>query len=427
MDLEMIDRMGFKPGRKLQEAQVLGCLIWRDGEGLKEISLDVDDFSYPPYRDIFAGIVDLVEDGGPADQVSLGSRLGKHWSEIAAAANTVCTGANLLWFVTELKKTIYQDHEAEARKELVSSLKGGGDHEAMIEAMQAKCAGLREKYLEPEVREDFGVVMSQFLQRIRERKASKYEKTEVPWLDRTVKGLAPGNYVTLAARPGVGKTGLLLQILLSMAKAGKRTTLISLEMSKMELAERTASHVSGIDATAASRNPAEVSAADRLHLMSLAWELGELANRVRVFDQRCSHIDQIVEIARKEALNGSALVAVDYIQLIQGPGRSVTEKLDYISPRWKSLLKDLGIPGIMVSQLTREHEREGKAPELKDLRGSGSLEQDADIVWFLHPQKDGNIFFKQAKGRAVGRAALVVRHSGATHTFCEVEGQHDQG
>ena len=222
--------------------------------------------------------------------------------------------------------------------------------------------------------------------------AQRFDDTVVatgfPDLDRLCNGgFRPGNLVLLAARPGVGKSGLALSILLHAAAAGQTVGLVSKEMSETEVVDRLLAQTTGINSQHVQQRlrqgDARVTEAMG-RLDRLSWWLDDAAD---------ASILQVRAKARRQAsTTGLQLLIVDYLQLLLGdhkPGQTNrTDEVSRVSRQLKLLAKELACPILALSQMSREIEkRTTKVPQLSDLRDSGSLEQDADVVLFIHREE----------------------------------------
>jgi replicative DNA helicase len=210
-------------------------------------------------------------------------------------------------------------------------------------------------------------------------------------LDDLTQGFQPGNLVVLAARPGVGKTAMALNwALRASMRHGAHCAVFSLEMSKKEVADRFLSSHSRIDLKTVARG--RIFPEDHKRLVAAGEEINNLPIFVcdsaaitarditAMVDRHCTVFNQRLD-----------MVIVDYLQLISSPqdsrGARLTEavRVGEISRQMKILAKEHNIPVVVLSQLNREVERrEGRMPQLSDLRDSGAIEQDADIVMFIH-------------------------------------------
>jgi len=205
-------------------------------------------------------------------------------------------------------------------------------------------------------------------------------------LDKMTLGFHPGNLVILAARPGVGKTSLALNIAQHVAlREGKSVGIFSLEMSREELALRILSAEANV----------EFQRLRSGHLSQTHWS--RLLKTVKTMSDKSLFIDDsanpsLLEVASKtrrlKAEKGLDLIVIDYLQLMEAGGRYENRNLEIsaITRHFKQLAKELAIPVLCLSQLSRRPEQRGKdhRPQLSDLRESGSIEQDADVVMFIY-------------------------------------------
>lgn len=203
-------------------------------------------------------------------------------------------------------------------------------------------------------------------------------------LDEYTGGFQPTELIVLAARPSMGKTALVCNFAMAAAKLGKGVLMFSLEQSKMELAERLLcihAKISGHKLRKGDLDEFEQST------------LMESSNQMRSYpiyidDTAGRTMSQIAAIARRIKRRGTLdIVIIDYLQLIESEDRNIPreQQISSITRRLKFLAKDLEIPVVALAQLNRGVEqREDKRPRLSDLRESGAIEQDADIVMFLH-------------------------------------------
>ena len=193
-------------------------------------------------------------------------------------------------------------------------------------------------------------------------------------------GFKNGTVTILAARPGIGKSALALWFTLAAAHHGKKTSFISLEMSATECGGRLL--------TASSGQRRSYSKGGYSH--ENISELHDTANAMRSWpirfkDDAEDSIDSIVAFVQREAIErGVDLVVVDYLQLVNAPGESPNQRVSYASRAFKKLSMQQDVPVIVLSQLNRALETSGRAPALSDLRDSGSIEADADIVMLLN-------------------------------------------
>lgn len=223
-------------------------------------------------------------------------------------------------------------------------------------------------------------------------------KLGFPKLDSMLGGLGPGTIHILAARPGMGKTALALNMAMNVAANQKTVVIFSLEMTNDELGKRLLSSAMSKPV----RNIANSSTLSESDRNEMDQALAKLRDYPMYFYDRPNIepgtmkglIQQLMSTGRKPSL-----IFVDYIQLINAkglPGRSRNDEVAAISRNFKLLAKELEIPIICLSQLSRESaKRTDHTPQISDLRDSGAIEQDADTIMFVdrpgyHPQKDNN-------------------------------------
>ena len=229
-------------------------------------------------------------------------------------------------------------------------------------------------------------------------------------LDNTLAGLQDGNLVIIAARPSMGKSSLALNISTSAAKEGKTVAFFSLEMTKEELVQRvlfSEAKVASGDARKGQLGPEKwsrvVEAASKVNSMPLYFDD---ASVITVTDIRAKS-------RRLKASKNLDLIVVDYIQLMQGnSGDNRQQEIAEISRNLKGLARELKVPIIALSQLNRAAEaREDKRPRLGDLRESGAIEQDADIVMMIYRD---DYYNPATEKPGVAEINIVKNRSGST-------------
>ena len=426
MDAELLDILGLDPGTATLEAQVLGCLMAHGRDGLKKIDLADTDFSDPANQEIFRAMASIVEDGGDPESCAVRDRIPSLQGKIGICLQAVPTGQNLLWHTDQLKRAVFSREEAREKSAAADLIRLGKDHTEVWANATAVIASLRDRYLGKPKEAEFAQSVNEVMALVRAGKAPENVlRVGIPWLDWMTRGLAAGENCVLAARPGCGKTDLALNIAVKLAQSGIKTTLFSFEMMAQQLVERVASMLSGVDCTRAIRDPKSLHDQDRRQLLGFHAAVAGVASVMEVQTRMDPTIAEIGRLARKSVEAGSRLLIVDYLQLMRAAGRSRNEEIEGISREWKNLLKELEVPGIMLSQLSRSGEKERRHPRLSDLRDSGSIEQDADYVWFLHREESkagpDKTFFIQEKSRQVARGSCQLRHTGADHWLMKVD------
>ncbi|HRY22686.1 MAG TPA: replicative DNA helicase [Candidatus Dojkabacteria bacterium] len=230
-------------------------------------------------------------------------------------------------------------------------------------------------------------------------------------LDDLLGGFQKSDLIILAARPSVGKTALALDMMRHAALVeGKTVAFFSLEMSKTQIMDRLLGMQSGI--------PFWEIRTGRLSdkkFVKLADTMGELADgNIFIDDQAGQHINALRTKARRLALEkGLDIIFVDYLQLMHGNSKeSRTLEVGEISQGLKNIAKELDIPVVGLSQLSRAIEqRQSRRPQLSDLRESGSIEQDADVVMFIDREE---IWDPETENKGVGELIVAKHRNGPT-------------
>ena len=258
--------------------------------------------------------------------------------------------------------------------------------------------------------------------RIREGKRTRVP-TGIAFLDSlTYSGFNPGNLVILAARPSVGKTAVMLHMAKAAAMSGFPATIYSLEMTNKELAQRLL-FSAGVDSKQAMGG-------------SVDWNAIERANAVYdnvplYLNDSCHSLEDITADIILGRQHGRCSVAfIDYLGLIRFPSSRMTlyQAISELTPRLKRVAKECGIPIVLLCQLNRNTEAENRSPQLYDLRDSGSIEQDADIVLMLErdsrtlDDKNINMWVRKNRQGLAGNVLIPLR---ANDTFSNFEERKD--
>jgi replicative DNA helicase len=240
--------------------------------------------------------------------------------------------------------------------------------------------------------------------------------TDFADFDRYTAGLQPSDLIILAARPGMGKTAFALNIAYNAAKKTKKgVAVFSLEMSKMQLGMRLLGFEAQINAT--KLRTGTLRDGDWTKLLEAANQLSELS----IFIDDTSGISVLDMKARCRRLTKKAplaMIIVDYLQLIQGRSSAESRQVEIseISRSLKALAKDLNVPVIALSQLNRKVEdRTIKKPQLNDLRESGAIEQDADLILFIY--RDDVYNPATDENRNVAEIIIAKQRNGPTGEF----------
>ena len=377
--------------------------------------LTADDFFLPAHREIFLAMMELDQRRQPIDVVSLGDelksrgalpRLEGGQSYLITLANSVPTAENISHYVRLVKEKATLRRLIAACAEIQSRAYGEfGSYEEFLDDAETQIFKVaqqnRRESFQP-VGELLGDVVNELQTRSMERRQITGVPTGFTKLDEISAGLQPENLIVVAARPGVGKTSWAINVATHAAlDHGIPVLIFSLEMSKFELMERMLAGEARIDSSRMRRGMIEYGdwkshiypAADRLTKApiliddSAAPNILELRAKARRFRGNPKYFPP-----SSDGRTPLGLMVVDYLQLARGLGgrreESREREIAEISRGLKALAKDLRIPIIAVSQLNRGLERrEDKRPQLSDLRESGAIEQDADLILFIHREE----------------------------------------
>ena len=217
--------------------------------------------------------------------------------------------------------------------------------------------------------------------------------TGIPDLDRLIFCLEPGDLAVIGARPAVGKSAFGMQIALNAARQGRHVLVCSREMRQMQYAHRIAAHLSGINSARLRRG-----ALSQEEWGELAGCCGEMGRLPLAFTFDSATVEELrVQAQREKELRNLDLLVVDYLQILRTSARLQKryEAVGHVSRALKDIALDLQVPVVAMAQVGRQTvnaggERAPVMPDLSDLRESGNIEQDADIVIFLHHPTSGS-------------------------------------
>src|SRR5207249_2332637 len=258
------------------------------------------------------------------------------------------------------------------------------------------------------------VALNRYIAKIEERgdEAQAGVPTGLKTLDAKTGGLQPSDLILVAGRPGLGKTSLALCFIEHAAlRAGKTCAIFSLEMSELQLVQRLISMTAEIDGNRIRRGRLSLP-----ELQAISDASGRL-QQAQIYVEESSRLtvtDILAKSRRLQAERGKLdLIVIDYLQLIEGVGddENRVQEVAMISRALKAIARELEVPVLALSQLSRQIETRGTEPMLSDLRESGALEADADLVMFLW-QKD-----RKDRDENVVRLKLAKHRNGPTGDF----------
>ena len=380
------------------EQSVLGCLLL-ENTALDEVAdvLHADHFYSDIHQVIYATIVKLRESGKPADLVTVAHDLIERnlYADIGGNVylleilESVPHAAHVKHYAEIVRDKWIQRSLTNVCTEVLRDCYEGSDETAeVLKRAEQGIFGIFEQQ-ETASKITMDEIMHETLDRINTRLGKEGNisglSTGFIDLDRQTNGFQPTELVIVAARPSMGKTAFVCNIAEWVAGAGETAAVIfSLEQSKLELAERFLCIRAKLDGHRLRKGLLEP--AERHALLEASSELSRLP--LFIDDSPGRTVAQISAICRRlKRRNNLGLVIIDYLQLIEPEDKRANreQQIAQITRRLKGIAKENSLPVIALSQLNRGVElREDKRPRLADLRESGAIEQDADIVMFLH-------------------------------------------
>ena len=408
------------------EQAALGALLI-DADCVKDVmdKLQPDDFYIQQNRDIFETIYTMFSYSRAIDGVTVAEEMQKNGtfnqdttrSYLIQLMEMTPTSANVMEYVNIIRDKSLLRSLAKAAGEISGMVQEGlGEAGAILEAAEQKVYAIRRGRSSQDM-VPIAQLIKPFLDRLNALAAGKLDLAGLPsgfsYVDRKIHGLNKSDLILLAARPGMGKSSFALNIALNVAKQTQKTVAVfSLEMSREQLLIRLMASEGLIDLGALSTG----------RLNSTDW--GKLTQAARVLRQTDIRIDDnpMLTVADMNAkcrrLDNLGLVVIDYLQLMSSAGgRSYAgenrqQAVSDMSRMLKIMAKELNVPVVCLSQLSRANEkREDKRPMLSDLRESGAIEQDADIVMFLYRE---DYYREESENRNIAECIVAKNRHGET-------------
>ena len=380
------------------ELAVIGSMILNiDAVQQAAEIITADDFYNKQYAYMFQAMLDMVNDGEEIDEVTLQNRLkatdlpptATSMENILDIMNATPTSIKVREYAAIVRDKSLLRRIIRVNQDIENDCYVGKDSvEVILEKTEKEVFSLiKDRSVDNYV--DIGTIVFNALQKIEAASRTKGPVTGVPTgfidLDYMTAGLQPSDLILIAARPSMGKTAFALNIAQYTAIRNNIPTVIfSLEMSNDQLATRIFSLETGIDAQ--KFRTGDLNEEEWMILAEASSNVG--ASGLIIDDTSSISIQNLKSKCRKYKLDHDVgLIIIDYLQLMETGGRVESHQLAVaeISRSLKSLARELKVPVIALSQLSRNVEkREDKRPILSDLRDSGAIEQDADVVMFIH-------------------------------------------
>ena len=384
------------------EQSVLGCLML-DKEAIIRVAdiLKPNDFYRGVHNQIYSVMLELYEKGEPIDLLSLTNRLEdkKELEDIGGVSyltnlvNSVPTAAHVVHYakIVQRKKTLRDLIEAAYQINQLG-YQETEDVENLVDMAEQKIFSIAQKSL-TQTFIPVKAALEEAFERIdklhRGDGSLRGIPTGFPDLDNYLAGFQKADLIILASRPSLGKTSLALDLARHVAiKAGLPVGFFSLEMSKEQLVDRLLCAQAGVDSWRMRTGRLSDQGPDN-DFSRIQQGMDELSTAPIFIDDAASPtVLQMRTMARRlQAEHNLGLIVIDYLQLItpRNYGDSPVQQVTEISRSLKALAKELNLPVLAISQLSRAVEsRSPSIPKLSDLRESGSIEQDADVVLFIY-------------------------------------------
>lgn len=404
------------------EQSVLGGLLL-DPKAFDRIDwLTEADFYREDHRLIYRHIRLLLTQNKPVDVITVAESLGDEAGGLAylgELAQNTPSAANIKRYAEVVAEKAML-RALLAASNVIADLaqhEQGMPIEERIDKAQGVVFALAEKRVESQTEpEEIGVVLAGVVEDIQER----YERggeisglsTGFIDLDTKTNGFCPGDLIILAGRPSMGKTALAVNIAEHVAvELGLPVCVFSMEMGKKQLAERSIASLGNMPFSAI--RSGKIADSD---WPGMTVALGKLRDaKLIIDDSPALSVMQMRSRARRIARkHGLSLVVVDYIQLAKGVGQNREQEIASISRELKALAKELQVPVIALSQLSRKvEERADKRPMMSDLRESGAIEQDADIIISMYRDEYYN---PETPDKGIAEANILKQRNGETGT-----------
>ena len=411
------------------EKSVIGAMLMdEDAITVASEMLMGDDFYVKQNEILFDTMIELSNEGKPVDLVTLQDRLKEKdvppevssLEYVKDLLDSVPTAANIKYYAkivadkANLRKLIKVNEDIEnqcyVQKDSVESIMDDAEKK-IFKVLQKRNAG---DYV------PINVVVSDALNKISASAQNKGAVTGIATgftdLDYRTAGLQPSDLILIAARPSMGKTAFVLNIAQNIAfKQHKSCAIFSLEMSKEQLVNRLFSLQSGVDAQ--KLRTGNLNDSDWESLIEGATSIAE--SGLIIDDTPGISIGELRSKCRKYKLEHDlSVVMIDYLQLMSGSGRNTDsrqQEISDISRSLKALARELQVPVIALSQLSRKvEERPDHRPMLSDLRESGAIEQDADVVMFIYRD---DYYNKETDKKGISEIIVAKQRNGPIGTI----------
>lgn len=410
-------------GQDLEEAILGACLLEKNAIARIYDLVDRDSFYFESHKIVFSAIKEMYEDSVPIDCLTVSDWL------INKKGSSELQGYNVPYFVTRLTNSVVSSAHLEYHSFIIKEMW------RRRKILEIKCKSI-ENDLDPnknildinaELNKVLGVGikhewkdMSELMVELYQHQANVQKlggvgiKTGISIIDKDNGGIHEGQMIAIGARPSVGKSAFAGGLAIEIARQKKIVGIISLEMSNTEIAARLAAYDTDTDFAVIYRGLYQ----DQREAESLYNKIGNQTVELPIYVSDKTDVN-ILEIKSKAGklknLHGLDCLIIDYLQLIDAPeekNRTRENEISKISRGIKLMAKEMNIPVILLCQLNRDvTKRKGndRYPQLSDFRESGAIEQDSDVVMFLHSDWMSGYAQDEQGNSTEGKADLVIR------------------
>ncbi len=418
------------------EEGVLGSIII-DPEAVVQVAdfLRPDDFYRDAHRAIYQAIIDLYAERGPADLITICDELQRRGrldevggsAYVSSLVNAVPTSANVEYYARIVERASIMRRLIHAAGQMAALAYNESDANVALDKAEQLIYSISQRYNRSDF-DDLHTLLEEYYEKLDKLHEQRGLLVGLPTgfydLDKMTGGLQKSDLIILAARPAVGKSAFALSLAYNTALKKNRVAFFALEMSKEQLVQRLLAMDTGIDQQRLRTGMIEDEEWERI-----SHAMGRLSQLDIYIDDTAgiSTMEMRSKARRLAAERGIDMIIVDYLQLMQGHvggsrNENRVQEISEISRSLKALARELNVPVLALSQLSRAVEsRQSKVPQLSDLRESGSIEQDSDVVLFIYrdevynPESDrkniADIIVAKHRNGPVGQFSLYFKSS----------------
>ncbi len=413
--------MGEMPHSLEAEQALLGCLLL-DTRIQVEVAafLREEDFFAESHKHIFHAMLEIVKANQPVDLVTLSDMLEKLGSltqaggisYLAELTNVIPSSANYRRYLDIVTRDSLLRKLIKGSAEIIGECKTSQDKDSALAFAEKTVYDISNQSDTSEMVKISNVipdVMTKFDELSKDKSSYRGIKTKFKGLDNLLNGVHNSDLMILAARPAVGKTSFAMNIVENIAMQGYSVAVFSLEMGKDQLVQRMMCSVAGVSMESAMKGKM-----NKTEWLKIAKAREILSNcKIYIDDSAMITPQQVLSKCRRlKSKAGLDLVMIDYIQLMNTEKSSKSDnrqqEISEISRNLKILAKEVNVPVLALSQLSRAVESRKGRPQLADLRESGAIEQDADIVMFIHRPDRGATEKEIAEGKVQKNVAEII-------------------